>query len=148
MSIFGFRAGNEPAVGAPSRWSIGVVTVVGIVLGGCAFFGGAHQKGERALGSGDYQLAVDAYTEAIAQGDNVAVAYANRCYANGALGEYHAAVSDCTQALDEAGDDIAPESFPPWEVVNNRGVAYLDLRKHEDAGADSTPGPIRPISSM
>jgi tetratricopeptide (TPR) repeat protein len=108
-----------------------------VVVGGCALvlmsagcdrFGTPHQRAERFLKQGDFVQAIAAYDGAIAAGDNVAVAYANRCYAHSALDENDAAVADCSEALKLTPDDP--------EILNNRGVAYLSLRKYDEAMAD------------
>jgi tetratricopeptide (TPR) repeat protein len=113
----------------PDRWLVGLVALgAALLLAGCDRIGTPHQRGERLLRQGKYDEAVLAYNEAIAAGDNLPIAYANRCYANSALDEPDAAVADCTKSL-----ELAPDNP---EVLNNRGVAYLTLRRTDDALAD------------
>lgn len=108
---------------------------------GCSLFTDPHERGERDLRRGDYSGAVAAYSEAIEKGDFVAVAYANRCYANEARGDYEGALHDCTEALELMGepDKADAEAFVQWtEVLNNRGVTNIGLRRYEDAIDDLT----------
>lgn len=99
-----------------------------VLTAGCDRLGTPHQRAERLLDQGDYAQAIAAYDSAIAAGDNLAVAYANRCYAHSALDENDAAVADCSEALKLTPDDP--------EILNNRGVAYLSLRKYDEGLAD------------
>lgn len=98
----------------------------------CDQFTDPHQRGQSALAQGDYEAALGAFNDAVASGDHLAEAYANRGIANEALSNYDSAVSDYTEALRLFGPD-SPEAS---EVVNNRGVAFLKLRKQEEAMAD------------
>ncbi len=119
------------------RAAVGTVLLVVTLLAvGCGRFLGPHERGQRFLDLGDYEAARQVYTEAIEAGDNVSVAYANRCIANGALGENEAAVADCTESLRLAGAEPDDEHYKRWEVLNNRGVAYLGQRKYDEAMAD------------
>lgn len=118
----------------------GAVVLVLLGSAGCHLIGSPHERGSRHLKSGNYEEAVAAYTEAIDAGDNVIIAYANRCYANQSLGRYQEAIDDCTRSLElasesaEAGEDI--EGFSRWEVLNNRAVSYMSQGRYEDALAD------------
>lgn len=105
------------------------------LLTGCAF-GSPSTRGQRALERGEYEAALAAYNEAIDQGDALAISYANRCIANDALRRHDEAVADCTRSLEVAEEEGAPEGFREAEVLNNRGVAYLNRRAYEDAVAD------------
>jgi len=98
----------------------------------CDQFTDPHQRGQAALAQGNYEAALDAFNDAVEGGDRVAEAYANRGIANEALGHYDSAVGDYTKALELLGPD-APDRP---EVLNNRGVAFLGLRKVEEAMAD------------
>lgn len=70
----------------------------------------------------------------------MAKAYAWRCYANLAANANEAAVADCTEAMNRLpqGEVAEGESQPydRWQLLNNRGVAYLNLDHREEAEAD------------
>jgi tetratricopeptide (TPR) repeat protein len=122
-----------------SGWRVagaGVVLLAGLLVAGCDLFGDPHQRGERYLKRGDYESAREALTEAIESGQEVAIAYANRCYANEAMGDYDAAVSDCDEALRLDREGGTGDGFPRWEVLNNRGVAKLGKADYEGALGD------------
>ena len=116
--------------------SAAAVILVGSMLAGCDRLGSPEQRGQNLLGRGDYAGAVKAYGEAIAAGRDLPVAYAWRCYAYLAQGDDEAAARDCTEAL-ELVPDTAAESAPArWEILNNRGVALLNLARRDEAEAD------------
>jgi tetratricopeptide (TPR) repeat protein len=115
--------------------SCAALAVLALLAASCGRFGGPHQRGEWYLSAGDYESARQAFNEAIDAGDNVAVAYANRCLANESLGDYESAIRDCTASLDHAEQE-APEGYPRHEVLNNRAVAFLGLAMIAEAMAD------------
>jgi tetratricopeptide (TPR) repeat protein len=114
-----------------------------LTAAGCSLTG-PHARGERALRSGNYPAAVAAFTEAIDADDHVVIAYANRCYAYGAQDLALEAVNDCDRAIEllEAGSDgeLTPEErdIQHSEILNNRGVAQITLRKYPAALDDFT----------
>ena len=114
---------------------------VALAAAACGRLGGPYQRGQRLLEAGDAAAAVDAFTEAIESGNDVAKAYAWRCYANLAAERNDNAVKDCTEALDRMGAETgAPEGdsqpYYKWELLNNRGVAHLNLDLRDEAEAD------------
>jgi tetratricopeptide (TPR) repeat protein len=122
-----------------ARAAVGLAAFLMPLAAGCTLFSSPHERGARSLQRGDYMRAVEAYSEAIEQGDFVAVAYANRCYANEARGDFAAALHDCTEALNLMGEPDASDAVAlvEWtEVLNNRGVTYIGLRRYDDAIAD------------
>ncbi len=128
-----------------SDWRLPALTVlVGLaaaLVAGCDRFGGPFERGQRLLQRGDAQSAVRAFTDAIEQGVQVPKAYAWRCYANLAAGENEAAVKDCSEALArlgeaEEGAAEGDEPYARWQLLNNRGVAYLNMERREEAEAD------------
>ncbi|MEH1948476.1 MAG: tetratricopeptide repeat protein [Nostoc sp.] len=64
---------------------------------------------------GDYQEAIENFSQAIALEKDLAVAYSDRCLAYLQLQDYHQAVTDCTQAINFAPDNS--------EAYLNRGLA-------------------------
>jgi Tfp pilus assembly protein PilF len=134
----GARLDLQAATPAPHRRGLGRVFGVAALcaLAGlsaaCDQFTDPHQRGESALAQGDYEAALDAFNDAVASGDHLAEAYANRGIANEALSNYDSAVGDYTEALRLFG----PDSPDVPEVQNNRGVAFLRLRRNEEAMAD------------
>lgn len=119
------------------RALVGVMLVAALLaVSGCDRFLGAHQRGEQLLQRGDYEGARQAYREAIAAGEDLPVAYANLCFADEALNEHEVAVQDCTKSLELAPEARDTAAYPRWEVLNNRGVAYLGLRDHDAARSD------------
>ncbi|MFQ5459432.1 MAG: tetratricopeptide repeat protein [Anaerolineae bacterium] len=139
-----FRAGPRLSCLARPRRPGAPTLVLGLVAaftGACTLFASPHERGERYLRRGNYQAAVQAYDEAIRTGDFPAVAYANRCYAEEALGDRKAAVRDCSKALELIGEpdpEDAAAMGQMAEVLNNRGVAYIGLREYENATGDFT----------
>jgi len=116
---------------------VGILALAAVVtVAGCSLASSPHDRGKRHLKSGNYEEAVEAYTEAIEADDNVAVAYANRCIANEALGNFDDAINDCTRSLEIAEEEGEPEGYSTWEVLNNRAIANLDLAHYDDAFDD------------
>jgi tetratricopeptide (TPR) repeat protein len=105
-----------------------------VSVAGCDVLRSPAQRGMNDLKRGDYVHAVDAFgraiTDAQAKGDQSAeaIAYANRCFARDAAGYHEEAVADCTAALAIKPDDV--------EILNNRGVVYLSLKRLDEAEAD------------
>ncbi|MFN2115928.1 MAG: tetratricopeptide repeat protein [Anaerolineae bacterium] len=116
-------AGRTLAIGA-----------IGVALGACGLMRSPHERGVRYLDAGNYDKAYEAFSEAIedarADGDDelLAIALANRSFANDALDRHEEAIRDATESLELAPDDPV--------VINNRGVAYLSLRRFDEAQAD------------
>lgn len=102
---------------------------------GCGALGNPLLTGQRYLGEGDYERALVAFDAAIERGRDLPFAYANRCIANDALLYHEDAVDDCTQSL-ELTAESAPEGYNRYEVLNNRAVAYINLRRADEARAD------------
>ncbi len=123
------RAGSR--IGRRLMWA-GAIIVLACLCTACDRFMDPHQRGESALAQGDYEAALAAFNDAVDSGDHVAEAYANRGIANEALAHYESAISDYTEALRLFG----PDSQEAPEVLNNRGVAFLKLRKSAEALAD------------
>lgn len=135
------RPRRGPAPGRPATAAAGarrrllpiVLTVVSAWgLAACDKLTDPHQRGQQALARGDYEAALAAFNEAIAEGEYPAEAYANRGIAHEAMKNYESAVADYNEAL-ALMDAANPQRA---EVLNNRGVAYLGLRRIEEAMAD------------
>ena len=75
-----------------------------------------NNRGVAYANKGDYDLAVEAFTNAIALNPNLAMAYSNRGGAYRDKGDYDRAIEDCTRAI-ELNPDLAM-------AYNNRGSAY------------------------
>lgn len=109
--------------------------VIGFMLVGCSLVARPHARGNAALQAGDYPAAIEAFGQAIEQGDHVIIAHINRGIAYEASGQPAKAVADYDAAL--AATDPAPTDTQRAEIFNNRGVAYMGLDKHqEDALTD------------
>lgn len=102
---------------------------------GCGVLLSPLITGQRYLAEGDYERALVAFDKAIAKGEDLPFAYANRCIANDALLFHDEAVGDCTKSLELAGDN-PPEGYHPYEVLNNRAVAFINLRRRDEARKD------------
>jgi tetratricopeptide (TPR) repeat protein len=115
-------------------FALALIVGLALVSGGCDRFRSPHVRGVRSLKAGNYDRAIEAFTAAIADAQGAgdvkaeAIALANRCYARDAAGQQGEAIADCTRSLELAPDDP--------EVLNNRGVAYLNDRKLDEAEAD------------
>ncbi|HQZ70717.1 MAG: tetratricopeptide repeat protein [Anaerolineae bacterium] len=103
---------------------------VGFLLAGCALVARPHARGNSALQAGDYPAAIEAFSEAIEAGDAVLIAHINRGIAYEASGQSQKAVTDYDAAL--AMTDPAPTDTQRAEILNNRGVAYMGMDKHQD----------------
>lgn len=114
---------------------VGATAALALALAGCGTLGNPLLTGQRYLGEGDYERALVAFDAAIERGRDLPFAYANRCIANDALLYHVEAVDDCTKSL-ELTEDSSPEGYHRHEVLNNRAVAYINLRRGEEARAD------------
>ena len=86
------------------------------------------ERGHRAFQRGEFQTAIDDYTQAIALQPDSANAYYNRGIAYENIGEYELAIDDYTRAI-----EIEPDHAP---IYNNRGVAYDIIDRHQAAISD------------
>lgn len=79
--------------------------------------------------SGNYQGAIENFTQAIQHHADLATAYSNRCLAHLQLGDYQTAIEDCTQAA-----TLAPKNT---EAYLNRGLAHYRLGNYQAAIEDN-----------
>ncbi len=110
--------------------SITLPLLAGLLLAGCALVARPHARGNSALQAGDYPAAIEAFGQAIEQGDSALIAHINRGIAYEASGQPAKAVADYDAAL--AMTDPAPTDTQRAEIFNNRGVAYMGMDKHQD----------------
>ena len=80
-----------------------------------------NNRGVAYANKGDYELAVEAFTNAIALNPNLAMAYSNRGGAYRDKGDYDRAIEDCNTAI-ELDPDLAM-------AYGNRGGAYERKRR-------------------
>ncbi|MBE9179208.1 tetratricopeptide repeat protein [Oculatella sp. LEGE 06141] len=85
-------------------------------------------SGVEAYQRGDYDAAVDRFTQTIQHGSELAAAYHNRCLAHLQLNQYSSAVLDCTQSLQL--DPHQPEAYL------DRGLAHYRSSNYPAAIAD------------
>lgn len=85
-------------------------------------------EGRSLAREGNYEEAIDCFTEAIEQDPEFSGAYFNRADAKRNLGKYEASIEDYNTAI-----DINPENPVAF---NNRGIAKNRLGKYEDAIED------------
>ena len=113
------------------------LAVATLATSACQSLGDPASQGQRAMESGDFQRAQAAYGRAIEAGSENPIVFANRCIANDALGQHQEAVGDCTRAIELAEEtEDSLEGYSAHEVLNNRGVAYLNLRELDEALED------------
>lgn len=86
------------------------------------------QAGVTAFQNENYQLAAEAFTQAIEQQPNFVSAYSNRCLTYLILNKYRQAIADCTRGL-----QIDPTNA---ESYLNRGLAYYRLGEYQNAVTD------------
>ena len=87
-------------------------------------------RGHAYESSGEYALALEDYTKAIALSPRYPNPYYNRAHTYGTLKEWNKAISDYSKAI---------ELIPDWVTAyNNRGVAYGNIGDSENAIADYT----------
>ena len=89
-----------------------------------------NNRGVSYANKGDYDLAIQAFTKAIALNPNLAMAYSNRGGAYRDKGDYDRAIEDCSRAI-ALNPNLAM-------AYNNRGVAYYKKRDYDRAIADYT----------
>lgn len=109
--------------------------VAALTLAGCGLVGGSMMRGQRAMEAGDFDAAVLHYGRAVQDGESLPLAYANRCIALDSIGRHDEAVADCTASLD-ASEGVDVEGYERHVVLNNRAVAFLNVRKDADAITD------------
>ncbi len=105
------------------------------MISGCALLGGSMMRGQRAMEDGDFEAAVLHYGRAIQEGESLPLAHANRCIALDSIERHEEAIADCTASL-EASEGVEVEGYERHVVLNNRAVAYLNLRKDQEAVDD------------
>lgn len=87
------------------------------------------EQGIQAARSGEFSLAMQAFSRAIQADVSVPAAYANRCLVQLQLGNDRAAISDCTEAL-----KLQPGNA---EAYLNRGLAHYHSGDYTAAIADN-----------
>ena len=92
-------------------------------------FADAFNDGLAAVNRGDWQEAVQHFTQAIKSDPNNAIAYNNRGYCYDELGDYSKAISDYTQAI-----KLDPKFAMAYY---NRGVLYAELKDYKNAMQDA-----------
>lgn len=120
---------------AISAASVLITLLVALLTTGCSAFRSPLITGQNYLAQGDSERALLAFDKAIERGIDLPFAYANRCIANDALLLHNEAVGDCTKSL-ELTEESSPEGYNRYEVLNNRAVAYINLRRRDEARAD------------
>ncbi len=87
-----------------------------------------RKRGLERLDVGDYQGAIEDYTQVLAGDPSHAIAYNNRAIARYNLGDYQGAVEDCNRAV----------QLEPHEAAYyfNRGFARLNLQDYRSAIGD------------
>ena len=122
--------------------SLALMSLTSMVLAGCNLIGDPHELGHEALENQDYGTAVEAYTRVIdgclerekaSDCEFVVIALINRALAKSGQMEYLDAARDLSLALERSEEDEQKA-----EILNNRGVAYLQSRsgKREEALED------------
>lgn len=102
---------------------------------GCGALRNPMITGQKYLAEGNYERALMQFDRAIAKDQDLPFAYANRCIANDALTYHDEAIGDCTKSLELAGD-TPPEGYHRYEVLNNRAVAFINVRRRDEARKD------------
>ncbi len=86
---------------------------------------GHYNQAQQLIESGEYEAAINEYDQAIAMKQDFAIAWSNRGFALGKLGNHYEKYSSCSQAT------IAAPNFA--EAWNCKGSALFDLKEYEDA---------------
>ena len=124
--------------------SLIVLGLMSMSLTGCGLLGNPHELGQEAMEKQDYGTAVEAYSRVIdgclkkekaSDCEFVVIALINRALAKSGQMEYLEAARDLGVALEHVEDD---DDERRAEILNNRGVAYLNSRsgKREEALED------------
>ena len=96
-------------------------------------FPNLKEKGNSYFKAGEYQLALDCYTQALKsltiESSEVSVNLKNRAACHLKLGNYDLAISDCSKALESSPNDP--------KALFRRCQAYEALGKIEDAFKDA-----------
>lgn len=84
-----------------------------------------YNEGNSFIEAGEYEEAISAFDQALANRSDFAQAWTNKGYAQGKLGRHLEKFSSCVQAT-----DVAPSFSEAW---NCRGLARFDLKQYERA---------------
>jgi eukaryotic-like serine/threonine-protein kinase len=84
-----------------------------------------YNEGNALLDAGEYEQAISAFDQALANRNNFAQAWTNKGFAQGKLDNHLEKFSSCVQAT-----DVAPDFAEAW---NCRGLARFDLQQYERA---------------
>ena len=87
------------------------------------------RRGNRYCNSGDYESAVESYSNAIDMQSDIAIFYNNRGTAYVEMSENEKALSDFSKAIELKPDDENA-------YYNNRGTAYVEMGENEKALSD------------
>jgi tetratricopeptide (TPR) repeat protein len=90
----------------------------------------AENEGAQALGEGDYQKAIESFSEKIRLDPNSSVGYYGRAIANNNLEQYQQSVDDYDQALRLDPNQENASYYLP------RGIALLGLKQYQRAIED------------
>ena len=88
------------------------------------------RRGNEFSNLGEYQLAIQDFTQSISLDESSSMAYNNRGTAHLCIGDFESAVRDLCDAI-----RLDPEYR---EAYHNRGLAYSELGRVDDAVADLT----------
>jgi len=91
------------------------------------------EKGSDYAKTGEYQLAINNFTECLRIDTNYALAYNMRGYTYYSLGNDEDAIADFTRTI-----RIDPDTVDAFDAYYWRGVVYYSLGNYEDAIADFT----------
>ncbi|MGL4883150.1 MAG: protein kinase domain-containing protein, partial [Waterburya sp.] len=84
-----------------------------------------YNEGNALLDAGEYEEAISAFDQALANRNNFAQAWTNKGFAQGKLDNHLEKFSSCVQAT-----EVAPDFAEAW---NCRGLARFDLQQYERA---------------
>ena len=109
-------------------WAIGILAVLGIAvlipnIWGAVKALGYYERGQQLTEAGEYEEAIAEYNKAIAIKPDFAIAWTNKGFAQGKLGQHLAKFSSCDQAT-----EIAKNFAEAW---NCKGLARFDLKQYE-----------------
>jgi len=100
-------------------------TTSSLQMTGTDFF----KLGVEKMLSGEYQNAIQDFTQALQLKSNSVAAYNNRCLAYLQIQDYQNAIADCNQAIEKASNNT--------EAYLNRGLAHYRQGDYSDAIADN-----------
>lgn len=110
--------------------SIGMIFVI-ILLSGCSFAGNYYKDGKKSFEKGEYEVAADDFSKAIAANPNRAQYYIDYGLALVALGKYEDALKQFDLAYRDKDMAVIRENNK--RALRGKGIAYYKMQEYKKA---------------